>query len=79
MLFVKLNYGDQMNEDEITGACSTHWKEVRTKFRSKLKAQDGRGGWRKTGKRVLKEQDVDWIHLAQEMDPGHGRTLIGKE
>lgn len=41
MLFVKHYYGEQMEEDEITGACSTHRKEVRIKFRSKLKAQDG--------------------------------------
>jgi hypothetical protein len=41
VLFGKHKYGDQMKEDEITGACSTHCKEVRTKFRSKLKAQDG--------------------------------------
>ena len=41
MLFVKHYYGEKMKGDEITGACSTHRKEVRTKFRSKLKAQDG--------------------------------------
>ena len=41
MLFVKHYYGEQMEEDDITGAYSTHRKEVRTKFRSKLRAQEG--------------------------------------
>ena len=57
MLFVKHYYAEQM-EDEITGSCSTHWKEMRTKRRSQLKAQDGSavgGDWRKTLKCVLKK------------------------
>jgi len=41
VLFAKHYFNDQMKEDEMAGACSTHRKEVHIKFRSKLKGQDG--------------------------------------
>jgi hypothetical protein len=41
VLFAKHYYSDQLKEDEIAGACSTHREEVQIKFRSKLRGQDG--------------------------------------
>ena len=82
MPFVKHYYGEQMKEDEITGACSTHLERSAHKTPVKTEGTrrlSGRGDWRKTLKCVLKKYDVDWIHLAQEMYPGDGRTLIGKK